>query len=509
MIQGNQEENLEKPRKMNSMPIEITQNMEPNHQLADKQQSLPINIEANSKDKENKIAPAGKSILTKSANESDVKNLQSADMIAMKEKNKDNLVAPTLEKNQNLSDQLGDSLIEMISNLKNENQKLAEALKTNEEFVRERIEEFKRATEDVKKCENQYATNKLEYKDQVRKLHHQNLVLNERLKNMETKLKDTKLDDNSGKSIHVNAQNMYPELDEGENISDTKASTVQVDATGDESNVNNVLEKLEDETYSKVRDKQSNTRSNFNMDKSLKQCYQLEKQLNKIEKRDLEICVLKQKLSILKGDLISNSMNNFQASSQIELLRTEIENLANQRKILSKLEKTNNSRVSLGDNCDESIAKVAAAKLGYRLSKRAVRSDLKAAKYASKKAYREQKVAAIAAASICENIPVSSSYSYCNQQCQQKRADVEPQVSRREGRHLHRYHSTASQHQHLPSLRKLKSDLVGDIVSTANKAVLTGYKVASTHVNLALDKLSQFEQTQAQNLTKNKAASEN
>lgn len=492
------------------MPAEIAQNKEPNHQLADKQQSLPINIEASTIDEENKTAPARKSIETRSAT-GEIKEFQcDADEIDRMEKNKENLTALKLEKNQNLSNQLGDSLFEMISNLKIENQKLAEALKTNEEFVKERIEEFKRATEEVKKSENQYATNKLEYKIQVRKLHHQNLVLNERLKNMETKLKDTKLDDNFSKSVQVNhdelAQNLYPELDEEENIITTQAITVPVDATSDELNVNNGSKKVENESQQKLetsakdkdKDKRSDARSDISIHKLLKQCHQLERQLNKVEKRDLEICILQQKLSVLKGDLGSNSMNNFQASCQIELLRTEIENLNNQRKMLSKLEKNDNNRAGL---CDKSAIK-SAAKLDYHLSKRAARSALKAAKHSSKKSYREQKAAAIAANSSVYNgnIPVSSSYSHCNQQTH---ADIEPQVSRRRHRHLHRYHSTPSQHQHLPSLRKLKSDLVGDIVSTANKAVLTGYKVASTHINLALDKLSQIERAQAKNLTKN------
>ena len=46
--------------------------------------------------------------------------------------------------------------------------------------------------------------------------------------------------------------------------------------------------------------------------------------------------------------------------------------------------------------------------------------------------------------------------------------------------------------------------MVSDLLSTANRAMLTGYKMASTHVNLALDKLSQFEQQQASALDKNK-----
>lgn len=45
---------------------------------------------------------------------------------------------------------------------------------------------------------------------------------------------------------------------------------------------------------------------------------------------------------------------------------------------------------------------------------------------------------------------------------------------------------------------------MSDLLSTANKAMLTGYKMASTHVNLALDKLSAYEQQQAANLAANK-----
>lgn len=545
--------NLETTSKMmNSMPAEITQTKSDQNQiLADKQQqqqqSLPNMI-----DKENQKASESKSSEKESvANISGADDFQIVDMMTEEtvekknEESKDKPAASALASitNHNLGNQLGDSLIDMIINLKNENQNLIKALETNNEFVKERIEEFKRATEDAKKRELNYATDKSEHEQQIRKLQRQNLVLSERLKSMEIKLKDLKSSEaNDGSSskagsvIHDEVgSNLYPELDSGENFSLNQATTMQVDATSCELNQNNDLEKDSYETQKEADGDELNTRFNFEAtngenftDELLRQCSELEKQLNNTEKRDLEICLLQQKLNIFKKDLGSKKMNNFEAKGQIELLRIEIEAFCNERKRQSQLINSSEAGPSNANYYDTTTAQQAidaASKLGYHLSRRATRSAVKAAKYASKQAYREQKAAAVAAAAAAAAAAVGSgiynrggassasssssssaaaAYLQRNQQTPATAAHIEPQLSQQERHHHHhRHHSTSSHHPHLSSLRKLKTEVVNDLMSTANKAMLTGYKVASTHVNLALDKLSQFEQTQAQNLARN------
>lgn len=549
LLKDNQEKlsNLETTSKMmNSMPAEIApKNSDQNQLLADRQQqSLP-----NMMDKENQKAAENKSPEKESvANISGAEDFQIVDMVAEEEKeeSKDKPAAALASiTNQNLGNQLGDSLIDMIINLKNENQNLIKALETNNEFVKERIEEFKRATEDSKKREVQYETDKSEHEQHIRKLQRQNLVLSERLKSMETKLKDLKSEANDGSMVAGSSSkassvihdevgsNLYPELDSGENFSINRATTMQVDATSCELNVQN--NNPENETQQKADGNDLNTRFNFEATNGenfaeilLKQCSELEKQLNNIEKRDLEICLLQQKLNIFKKDLGAKKMNNFEAKGQIELLKIEIEGLCNERKRQSQLvnncDETGPSNANFYDTTTAQQAIDAASKLGYHLSKKATRSAVRAAKYASKQAYREQKAAAVAAAAAAAAAAVgsgiynrasngasssssssSAAYFQRNQQTPAATAaHVEPQFSQQEHHHHHaRHHSGSSNHPHLSSLRKLKTEVVNDLMSTANKAMLTGYKVASTHVNLALDKLSQFEQSQAQNLAKN------
>lgn len=127
------------------------------------------------------------------------------------------------------------------------------------------------------------------------------------------------------------------------------------------------------------------------------------------------------------------------------------------------------------------------SKLGNHLSKKAARAAAKAAKYASKQAHREEKAAMAAAASAAAATNVANGSTSADQY----------------GNH-HHHHHRGSRH-HRP--RGPRSEVVNDLLSTANKAMLTGYKMASTHVNLALDKLSQYEQQQARNLADNAQAS--
>lgn len=553
-------------RNMDSMPVESTQKMEQSQLLTDKQQSLPVEFEAKTIDKENQQQPQPESESDIKATEVELPNVsgcedfQIVDMLTedaaetkkqqLVEARQDQRAALASLPNQNLS-QLGDSLIDMIINLKTENRNLAKALETNNEFVKKKIEEFKRVTEDSKRREAQYAMDKSEHEHQVRKLQRQNLVLSERLKTMESKLKDLKLEANDGlmmassskassvKNDEQQALNLYPELDHGESFSlINQATTMQVDATSGELNVNNDNDDgiIPQNVTSMSGDGDKLLDSHLNIEKQdelLRQCNELEKQLNTIEKRDLEICLLQQKLNIFKKNLGTKRMNNFEAKGQIELLKAEVEVLCQERERQTHFDQQNIDTDEAGPSQYDATAQAvgAASKLGYHLKKKATRSAIKAAKYASKQAYREQKAAAVAAAAAAAAAAVGSGIynrnggaSCCSQRNHQSKqapvVDVEPQVNQQTSQqqhhepamyddhhqhhhHHHRRQHSASNHPHLSSLRKLKTEVVNDLMLTANKAMLTGYKVASTHVNLALDKLSQFEQTQAQNLARN------
>lgn len=142
----------------------------------------------------------------------------------------------------------GDSLIEMIINLRSENQNLVRALETNNEYVKERLNEFKRFNEEAKRREAQFAAEKADHEHQARKLQRQNMVLSERLKSMEAKLKEMKLEvsdslaaAHSSKASSVRdeapASRLYPELGEPgsfTNVPDSNTITMQMDATSGE-----------------------------------------------------------------------------------------------------------------------------------------------------------------------------------------------------------------------------------------------------------------------------------
>lgn len=544
-----------KSRKMNSMPVESVQKMDQSQVLADKQQSLPVDIVAETMDKENRqqqlvAESSSKATEIEPNNVGGFGDFQIVDMLteeaaeSKKEQRQGEDPQDQRAALASIPNQLGDSLIDMIINLKSENRNLVKALEKNNEFVKERIEEFQLATEDSKRREAQYAMDRSEHEHQVRKLQRQNLVLSERLKSMESKLKDLKLEANEGSIMADSSkassvkndeqlQNLYPELNHGENFSLNQGTNMQVDIANGELNIDNDNDAKRappnntSTTSAGLLDSHSNIET---QDELLRQCNELEKQLNKIEKRDLEICLIQQKLNIFKKNLGTKIMNNFEAKGQIELLKAEIEGLCEERKRQAQLEHQNGYIDEAGPSSKHATTTVqaidAASKLGIHLSKRATRSAVKAAKYASKQAYRERiaklkndlknDAAMAAAAAINSGIyHRGGGASYYSQPTQQPYkqspvVDVEPQLNQQRHhepphhhkQHHYRHHS-ASDHPHLSSLRKLKTEVVNDLMSTANKAMLTGYRVASTHVNLALDKLSQFEQTQAQNLAKN------
>lgn len=471
-----------------------------------------------------------------------------------------------LSSNQNLNQQssyLGDSLIEMIINLRNENQNLVKALETNNDYVKERLNEFKRFNEEAKKREAHFAAERAEHEHQVRKLKRQNTVLSDRLKSMEAKLKDMRLEvgdtldaANSSKASSTRGEDnttaLYPALDASMesfgNSALNGATTMQVDAVenngeptsveknpatanrtepksvqfddeelvaGTANPMNNPLRfgKMSQEELSKRFD--ADKAAFYAMDDPMKQCDKLEQQLNDIGRRDYEICLLQQQLNIYRQDFRLERMANLEAKIQIEKLKNDIDRLCFER-----MDEKNNRNHQTTSTSDEespprasnihrgshhrhsasagirfdaaSAAADAVSKLGLHLSKRASRSAAKAAKFASKQAYREEKAAAASAAAAAAAAQAAAQAA---------------QAGASESSHHHHHHRRGHHHHRSSAggpMRGLRNEVVNDLLSTANKAMLTGYKMASTHVNLAIDKLSQFEQAQAANLEKNK-----
>lgn len=534
LIKLNQPESEQSSRQLNSMPALSATQMESSSSSSstgDKQQaSLPAGVELSS-DRQalNKENTAGEQ-----SEDFQMINLDSATAAAAAAEADEALMGPSLPQakdvplsasqqanlmasNQQPPSHLGDSLIEMIINLKNENQNLVRALETNNDYVKERLAEFKKVNEESKKKEAQFALEKAEHEHQVRKLQRQNTVLSERLKSMETKLKDMKFEvdetlnaASSSKASSIRGENnMYPNLNEfGDDI------TMQIDATSGElynhGSLNSLSKQQQEPQTSEEAAKVSNMtkeelskrfdadKAEFyaNQDDPMKQCDKLEKQLNDIGRRDYEICLLQQQLNIYRQDYRLERMANLEAKLQIEKLKNDIDRLCYERL---------RNKTSSGDeddndaDLDQTRAKqagvrfsipgpaVAAAdavinRLGTHLSKKAARSAAKAAKYASKQAHREEKAAMAAAAAAAAAAGASSSSGSAN-----------------EAEH-HHHHGRGARHHHHHRPRGVRSEVVNDLLSTANKAMLTGYKMASTHVNLALDKLSQYEQQQARNL---------
>lgn len=436
---------------------------------------------------------------------------------------------------------IGDSLIEMVINLRNENQNLVRALEANNEYVKERISEFKRAQEEAKRREAQFALEKADHEHQSRKLKRQNNVLGERLKSLEAKLNCMKLEVNesldaarsskassSSGDEQQQQQQLYPNLGDGESFQ--AATTMQIDATNQEL-LNNQQDSPQTTTIApqqmETETREATTVANmtkeelserfdankaefYALDDPMKQCDRLEKQLNDIGKRDYEICLLQQQLNIYRQDFRLERMEKLEAKIQIEKLKNDIDRLCldriNAERAAAKespasggqMHRGSHHRRSGGERLGVRFDPAAAAdavfsKLGHHMSKKAAKSAAKAAKYASKQAHREERVVAAAAAAAAANMAVGG----------------EQQPTLADNRHHHghrRHHHERHARVHPNRGNGMRSEVVSDLLSTANKAMMTGYKMASTHVNLALDKLSAYEQQQAANLAANQPA---
>lgn len=437
---------------------------------------------------------------------------------------------------------LGESLIDMIVNLRNENQNLVKALETNNDYVKERLNEFKRFNEEAKKREAQFAMERAEHEHQVRKLKRQNTLLSERLKSLESKLSSMKLEvgesleaahSSKASSERGDKDQLYPALDTSMDLADMSAlnaaATMQVDATSGElyaetdptapgmetsaemdTEPKSVREASEAEEVGQMSREELSKRFDAHkaeyetLDDPMKQCDKLEQQLNDIGKRDYEICLLQQQLNIYRQDFRLERMANLDAKMQIEKLKNDIDRLC-----LERLEEKSKA-LGLGGNVhssDEdtrvnsrhagrharfdpaSTAADVVGRIGHHISRREARCAAKMAKYAAKQKHREEKVAA-AAAEVAARTAAAAARG--------QSGATEPSISHAHHRRGHHRGAASS------AMRGLRNEVVSDLLSTANKAMLTGYKMASTHVNLAIDKLSAFEQAQAANLEKNK-----
>jgi len=459
------------------------------------------------------------------------------------------------------STHLGDSLIEMIINLRSENQDLIRALETNNEYVKDRLSEFKKIQEDSKKREAQFSVQKADLEHQIRKLQRQNSVLSERLKNMEVKLKDMKLEvsesldaahSSKASSIQNDQTGMYPSIGNesfanealllaernGRNLNSNdphQATTMQIDATEDELCQQND-EQNQDQQQSEVVERRPvdfSTMSKEELgkhfdakkvefyalnDDPMKQCDKLEQQLNDIGKRDYEICLLQQQLNIYRQDFRLERMEKLEAKIQIEKLKNDIDRLC-----LERLQETCDEEAAT-DDPTTSGRRISdgLGRFGHHLTKKAAKQAAKAAKYAAKQAHLEEKAAAalarVAAARAGHRSSAPSTVPSAPQQPHPSgqsvpTAEMPDQREQEHGQnqaYQHHQHGGRHHHHHRhhgsfgSRARAARSEVVNDLLSTANKAMLTGYKMASTHVNLALDKLSQYEQQQASQLEKSK-----
>lgn len=490
---------------------------------------------------------------------------ESFQMVDMEAANDPPLVGPSLpppreaaknsilsQLNQSLqgpaSNQLGDSLIEMVVNLRNENQSLLQALQTNNDYVKERIEEFKRASDEAKKREAEFAAERADFEHQVRKLKRQNSVLSERLKNMESKLKDMKIEvsDSLAAALSSRASSgnedfdpgLYPNLADldpfpsidkhGDQTMPVETLSIQMDVGNDEirqdapsptappldsqlpaESLKNTtgarvapldVSKMTKEELSKHFD--ANKAAFYAIDDPMKQCDKLEQQLNDMGKRDYEICLLQQQLNIYRQDFRLERMANLEAKIQIEKLKNDIDRLCLER-LQDKCAKDEPEMHQ--DECRHFSTGVklppgTSAVLG-KFSRKAAKSAAKAAKYAAKQAHLEEKAAAAAAALTARYNARQEQQAQRQQQVPSDSTTAKAQES--EAQHSYHGHHRRGSHHHRGH-RGVKSEVVSDLWQTANKAMMTGYKMASTHVNLALDKLSEFEQAQANQLAKNK-----
>lgn len=557
----------QEPEKILSLPVKTT---EPQASSDHRRASLPIEekskstSEENIKDKENQPIE-GEDLIENSFQLVDMECANEAPVVGPSlppardlGKNHSILSDTNQSSMQPASSHLGESLIEMVIQLRTENQNLLDSLQKNNNFVKERIEEFQRASEESKSRESQFALERAEYEHQIRKLQRMNSVLSERLKIMETKLKDMKLEvtdslaaANPSKADSRNEEFdpcLYPNLSDLEpfpsngannSIRDSRngcnnndeTSSVQMDVGNDELNneptepsapiLDNNLEKrasayanLSDIDVSKMTKEElskhfdSNKAAFYAMDDPMKQCDKLEKQLNDIGRRDYEICILQQQLNIYRQDYRLERMANLEAKIQIEKLKNDIDKLCFER-LQDKCARDEPENCRRGHSTGVKFVPGSHTIIG-KMGRKAAKSAAKAAKYAAKQAHLEEKAAAAAA-------KVAARYN-ARQEAHNNQASADNGRSHssahttgdefRESSSHQGHHRRGSQHHRGSHSHKsgIKSEVVNDLWETANKAMLTGYKMASTHVNLALDKLSEFEQSQASHLSKNKYA---
>lgn len=407
---------------------------------------------------------------------------------------------------------VGDSLVEMIINLRNENQDLIHALETNNEYVKQRLDEFKRISEELKQQDTKFSIERSDYEQQIRKLKHQNTILSDKVKTLEAKLMEAKVDikgslqangSSEVGSIQSDSQKMYPDLSYKDFNNSDQETTMQVDAkptNGDQvrqtstaREMSDTGEKIGSMSAEEMKKRFDAVKTDFYAsDDRMEQCDKLEKQLDDIGMRDYEICLLQQQLNIYRQDFRLERMANLEAKMQIERLKNDIDKLCLERlkdrsRIYGEKGRLEGEKVDreVEENCDKNkhfyqgphvrfdpgaAAGAVVSKLSHQLSKKAARSAAKAAKYASKQAYREERAAAAAA--------VAAANAATNQDT----------FDTSQGHQGHRRHHSRHFGGHH---RGIKSEVVNDLWSTANRAMLTGYKMASTHVNNALDRLSQ------------------
>lgn len=521
LVNGDESNSTEQmgSRKLVSMPIYNGSEIEqaPEKTLGKQVTSLPADIKIFPEETNNETEYVEKSEAEDSSDDFHLVGLPSADLIgpSLPSPLSAKELASALDWSANATtnqfdgedernNTMGDSLVEMIINLRNENQDLVHALETNNEFVKNRLEEFKRIGENLKQREAKLTVEKSDYEHQLRKLKHQNTLLNDRVRDLEAKLKmdvkDSSQEPSSSETDSAQAgnQNIYPDLSYKDfNNSDMdQETTLQFDQVPQASSSGREICNTVDQ-FGAISTDDLDKRFNpiktdfYASDDRMEQCDKLEKQLNDIGMRDYEICLLQQQLNIYRQDFRLERMANLEAKLQIEKLKNDIDKLCLEKlKDRSRLYKERG--LAEGERVDReedgrdknknfyqgphmrfdpgAAVGAVASKLTHQLSKKAARSAAKAAKYASKQAYREERAAATAAMAAAKAATDQDTYDTS------------------QGHQGHRRHHSRNYNGHH---RGIKSEVVNDLWTTANKAMLTGYKMASTHVNNALDRLSQ------------------
>lgn len=535
-----QQDYTKQTRNINSMPILNAQQLETNLKCAFS--SLPTKINVLNDQKMQDLAKGDDSFRQPEMNRQlvgetpSLKTNKQQEQVKIELADVQSLVNPSF---------VGDSLIEMIIKLSAENQDLVRALDVNNKYVKERICEFKRLQEGTVKRDAHIAKEKADFEHSIRKLTQQNNFLNDRLKLVEAKLKNMNLEVNDTlEATHLfkfnacltNESQLYPKLDDAESLlrhlneetQQTNAKSLSSRYSSQSSNKNlEVLqiysEPMQDDISTTVGNSQSlhaklgkpskpqmkvsckkDLVSNNDLsaaDDALAKCDKLEKKLNELGRRDYEICRLQQQLNIYRQDFKLERMTKVEAKSRIETLETDTEKLCfdRVRKQTSQLEAAEAAAAvsrSAQNSTKDRISGVSfigsdfVGKLGHQLQKKAIKTAARAARYAAKKAHLEEKIAA-------RNVGHASTSGNATQEehlVSKFAPNLETNIKMYEqkGRNERRHFGNLD--------RSIGSEIVGDLVFTANKAVLTGYKMASTHANLAIEKLNQFEKDQVNKL---------